>query len=188
MDDFEKDDLSNDAADDKESSEDTGEDTEDAASGSEDAGPSKVDETIRKLQSERDKARADADKARKALEAVRPATAKDESTPPIPPEVEAWLTAAKDNSRDALYRRNPKLEQYGVDPTLITGDTPAEMRKSAESIDKFVTDMEGKIRNQVLEEHGFNPEPLTSPAEGRKNYANMSKEDFDAEVEKALRS
>ena len=185
MDDFEKDDLTDDAASD--SGEDTGEDSGDAAPESEDAGSPKSDETIRRLQSERDKARAEADKARKALEKVQSATAKDAGSSSVPPEVEAWLTAAKDNSRDALYKRNPKLEQYGVDPSLITGDTPAEMRKSAESIDKFVSDMEGKIRNQVLEEHGFNPEPLTSPAEGRKNYANMSKEDFDAEVEKALR-
>ena len=185
MDDFEKDDLTND--DTSDSVEDTGEDTEDAASASDDTGSTKLEETIRRLQSERDKARADLDKARKTLEKVQPAPAKGETTSSVPPEVEAWLTAAKENSRDSLYKRNPKLDQYGVDPSLITGDTPAEMRKSAEAIDKFVSDMEGKIRNQVLEEHGFNPEPLTSPAEGRKNYANMSKEDFDAEVEKALR-
>ena len=184
MDDFEQDALTDDAT---EGGEDTGQESTDAAAGSDDTDTSKSDETIRKLQSERDKARADADKARKALEKVQAASAKDDGAAPIPPEVQEWITAAKSNSRDALYKASPRLDQYGVDPALITGDTPAEMRKSAESIDNFIAEMEGRIRNQVLEEHGFNPEPVTSPAEGRKSYKEMSKEEFEAEVEKALR-
>jgi hypothetical protein len=186
MDDFERDDTQDQSADDQQA-ESTSEDTSDAAGESTEEGEDRSAETIRRLQSERDKARAGQSKAEKALAKVQAASAKDEGASSIPPEVQEWLAAAKDNSRDALYKASPKLEQYGVDPGLITGDTPAEMRKSAESIDKFVAEMEGTIRNQVLEEHGFNPEPITSPAEGRKSYNEMSKEDFDAEVAKALR-
>jgi len=188
MDDFTGNGSDDTGTDDTDTGTDTGEDTANADAGSDESGSQpKSEETIRRLQSERDKARADANKATAALEKVQRASAKGEAGTQVPPEVQEWIDAAKTNSKDALYKAHPRLESYGVSPDLITGDSPAEMRTSAESIDRFVTEMEGKIRNQVLEEHGFNPEPLTSPAEGRKSFSEMDEKEFNALVDNALR-
>lgn len=148
----------------------------------------KTDKRLRDLQSKADKATAEANKLRKELEKLQ-TKGKDEGKEAgdVPPELRQWLTAAQDRVRDQLYGQDPRFKEYGIDPSLITGSTPAEMRTSAAQLKKFVDRVETKVRNRALREHGFDPEPQTSiPAGKRKSYATMTAEEFEAEVQRAL--
>lgn len=146
------------------------------------------DEALRTLQSERDKERARANKLERELKKFqKDPSAKGQEGPQAPPEVQEWITAAQENMRNALFAENPRFAEFGLDSSLITGDTPAEMRASAKSLSSFVEELHGKVRSQVLEEHGFDPEPRPADAPGRQDFNKMDKEKFDALVENALR-
>lgn len=146
------------------------------------------DELTKRLQSERDKETARANKLQKELDKVKAsASAKDKGKTAVPAEVEEWITAAKTNARKSLYESHERLARYNVDPALIQGETPEEMTASANSLNEFVKELEGKVRGDVLEEHGFDPEPRTSTAPGRKSFKDMDSKEFNQLVEDALR-
>lgn len=147
------------------------------------------DEALRKMQSERDKETARANKLAKQLDVLQKqaASANDEKATEVPPQVQEWITAAQNNARDALYKSNEKLAEYDVDPSLIRGDTPAEMQATAKALGDFVDKMERDIRDSVLEEHGFTPAPKDAASIGRKDFRSMDKKEFDAIVDEALR-
>jgi len=160
-------------------------DEEDGAADSKDK-DEKSGEALRKLQSERDKAVAERNKAQKELKNVKGATAKSEGTE-VPTEVQEWIVAAKTNARKTLFESNPKFEQYGISPDLIGGETPEAMSAAAKSLTEFVDKLEGKVRDDVLEEHGINSVPRASTRANNKAYNEMDKKEFDAIVEQALR-
>lgn len=146
------------------------------------------DETARRLQSERDKERARANKAEAELKKLKATSAKgQEQAPQAPAEVQEWIVAARDNMKRSLFAENPKFSQYGIDPNLIVGDTPAEMRASAKSLSDFVENLHGQVRSAVLQEHGYDPEPRASEAPGRKDFAKMDPKEFNALVDEAMR-
>jgi len=160
-----------------------------AAEGTQESqGESGADETLRKLQSERDKEVARANKLQKQLDALnnQDTSAKDKGTE-VPDQVKEWITAAQQNAREALYKSDERLERFGVDPTLIRGETPAEMQASAKAIGELVDKMERDIRDSVLEEHGFTPAPRDASSMGTANFKTMDTKKFDALVEEALR-
>lgn len=166
------------------------EDTSGAAEGTSGSeGGSGVDDALRKMQSERDKEVARANKLQKQLDALQKqaTSASGEKDSGVPPQVQEWITAAQQNTRTALYKSNEKLAEYGVDPSLIRGDTPAEMQASAKLLGEFVDKMERDIRDAVLTEHGFTPAPKDASSMGRKNFRTMDSKEFEALVEEALR-
>lgn len=164
--------------------------TSGAAEGTDESqGKSEEEEALRKMQSERDKEVARANKLQKQLDALnqQDSSAKDTGESEVPPQVQEWITAAKKNTQDALYKSNEKLEEYDVDPALIRGDTPAEMQASAKALGEFVDRMERDIRDSVLEEHGFTPAPKDAASIGHKSFKSMDKKEFDAIVDEALK-
>ena len=167
-------------------SEKVSEDTKETAKGAADADESveSKDDSARKLQSERDKETARANKAEAELKKLKSSPAKGQEAPA---EVQEWIVAARENMRRALFAENPRFQQYGIDTNLIVGDTPAEMRASAQSLTEFVNNLHGQVRNDVLKEHGFDPEPVAAQAEPRKNFNKMDSKEFDALVAEALR-
>ena len=146
-----------------------------------------VSEAQRRLQSERDQERARANKAEKELKSLKAASANGQGESGIPTNVNEWIVAAQENQRKALFAEYPEFSTYNIDAALIVGDTPAEMRASAKSLSEFVATLQGKVRQSVLVEHGFTPEPQSSQVTGRKDYATMDSKDFDKLVENALR-
>jgi hypothetical protein len=149
--------------------------------------PEKSGEDLSKMQSERDKEVARANKLQKELDALKAASAKDAGASEVPPQVQEWIVAAKLRTRESLYDANPKFKAYGIDPTFITGDTPVAMQASAQSLTAFVDTLEGSVRDQVLRDHGFNPEPLASTRAAGKSFQSMSSEEFNRIVDEALR-
>lgn len=149
--------------------------------------PSKDDKRVRDLQSKADKATAEANKLRKELEALK-AKPKDagKEAGDVPPELRQWLNAAQDRVRDQLYGADPRFKEYGIDPALITGGTPEEMKATAAQLKKFVDRVETKVRNKALRDAGFDPEPVASTPQTRRNYAEMDPKDFEEVVRRAL--
>jgi hypothetical protein len=178
-------DESNDESEDE--SKDESSESDEGADSKDEAG--ELQEQLRSLQSERDKETARANKAEKQLSQMgKAATAKSKgNAPAVPPEVAEWIIAAKDSQRKALYEENKKLAQYKVSPDLIVGDSPAEMRASAESLSTFVDELEGQMRGNILTEHGFDPEPKTGSAEGRRDFKTMDSKEFNALVDDHLK-
>jgi hypothetical protein len=167
-------------------SEDEQKETDDAASadsGSEES----TAKRIRDLQSKADKAEARANKAEKALKA-KTSSAKDEtpSGADVPPEVAEWLKSTQTSFREDLFAEDKRFKQFDLDPALITGETPSEMRESQKALIEFVDKMEGQIRDSVLVEHGFAPAPKASERQKPANYATMTSEEFAKHEQAAL--
>ena len=152
-----------------------------------DKSPAKSGEDLSKMQSERDREVARANKLQKELDALKAASAKDAGAQGVPPQVQEWILAAQRRTREVIYDSNPKFKAYGVSPDLITGDSPAAMEASAQSLAAFVDTLEGNVRDQVLRDHGLNPEPRASTRAAGKSFASMSSEEFNRLVDEALR-
>ena len=179
------DDLLDEASEDTEAEETT--ETSDAAEETKGTESGGNDDRVRTLQSRADKAEAEANKLRKQLESFQGQTASG-SEPAVPPQVAEWVTAAEERLRDQLYAEDPRLKEYGISADRITGDSPAAMRASAKELSKSVDTMESAIRNKVQVEHGIAPPPSAGPPDKKVNFDSMSSEEFNAYVEKALRS
>lgn len=149
--------------------------------------PAKSGEDLSKMQSERDREVARANKLQKELDSLKAASAKDAGAQGVPPQVQEWILAAQRRTREVIYDSNPKFKAYGVSPDLITGDSPAAMEASAQSLAAFVDTLEGNVRDQVLRDHGLNPEPLASTRAAGKNFKTMDTAEFNRLVEDALR-
>lgn len=134
--------------------------------------PDKSEKRIRDLQSALDKAIAENNKLKKA-------TPTDKKAPSRDPEVERWMRAAQDATRDRLYDSDPRFKEFGIDPAVISGDTPEEMRASVKELTKLISRVETRVRNKTLREHGFSPPPKEGGAEPRRNIAGMSNEEFE---------
>jgi hypothetical protein len=144
-------------------------DSEESASKSK---PDKSEKRIRDLQSALDKAIAENNKLKKA-------TPTDKKAPSRDPEVERWMRAAQDATRDRLYDSDPRFKEFGIDPAVISGDTPEEMRASVKELTKLISRVETRVRNKTLREHGFSPPPKEGGAEPRRSVAGMSNEEFE---------
>jgi hypothetical protein len=141
---------------------------------------------IRDLQSKADKATAEANKLRARLEkAEADKAAKVNEDPNVPDEVREWLGIAKERAQQTLYEDDVRFKEYNVPPEFIKGSTPSEMKENAKALQSLVSEIEGSVRNKVLVEHGFSPEPATSERQPAKNWATMSSEEFRKEREKA---
>jgi hypothetical protein len=166
--------------DESQDSEDESQDTDDAASGDSGSEESSAAKRIRDLQSKADKAEARANKAEKALAKAKTSSAKVNGTADgdVPPEVAEWLKSTQVKFREDLFKEDTRFSQFKLDPALITGETPSEMRESQKALSEFVDKMEGQIRDSVLIEHGFKPEPRASERQKPVNYATMTSEEF----------
>jgi len=179
--------LSTEDEEDEENSEDESKQTDDAASGSEDSDKSTEAKRIRDLQSKADKAEARANKAEKALAKASTVSAKDKTTGgDVPPEVAEWLKNTQQTFREDLFAEDPRFKEFKLDPALIQGETPSELRESQKALIEFVDKMEGQIRDSVLVEHGFKPEPKASERQTPVNYATMTSEEFAKHEQAAL--
>lgn len=180
-----------DSGDDKGTEDNGAQDGDKKDSGAAESGKSSEDtqsgDDLRKMQSERDKETARANKAQKEVDKMKAASAKSAGSTEVPPQVQEWINAAQSRTREALYEANPKFKTFGIDPTLISGDTPAEMTASAKTLTEFVDTLETTVRDEVLKEHGFDPSPKASASIGRKDFNKMDTKEFDAIVEEALR-
>jgi hypothetical protein len=97
----------------------------------------------------------------------------------IPPDVRQWMDAARDAARERFYEMDPRLAEYGIPASSITGDTPDQMRASVKAYRDLIDSVETKARNKVLAEHGIVAESVGSSRFTSKDFVSMSDEEFD---------
>lgn len=177
----------------------SGDDSDDAVTGSvESALPTDEgsaqedprDKRIKDLMSKWQKAEARARKAEAAASGPKSgetaSDARPAEAPSLPSEVAAWVEAAREAAVERIYESDTRFAEYGIDRTDLDGATPAEVRANAERLRKLIDGLEGKVRNRVLSEHGFAPEIGGESRVPKKSFADMTKEEFDAEIARAL--
>lgn len=142
-----------------------------------------VDKRIRDLQAKADAAEARANKLEK-LAAKAAGSDESDSTGSNDPERAALVQELREASLDAVYGEFGELKEYGIDRALIEGTTRAQMRESAAQLVGLVKGIETKVRNRVLREHGIKAEPGGTNRQPPKNWADMSSEDFQKELER----
>jgi hypothetical protein len=166
--------------------EDEDADADDSEEGAEDEPAAKKtdksEKRIRDLQSQLDKAKAELNKVMKQAKANG-----GSEGPERDPEVQKWMTAAVEMTRTRVYESDPLFSEMGISSAAITGDTPEEMQASAKELSRLVKRIVTRTQNKVMREHGLTPEPRDSGREAKQSYASMSSEDFEKEIQRALR-
>lgn len=98
------------------------------------------------------------------------------------PEINAELL---EDWREAAWERFPTFKEFGIEIDAIQGSSRTEIRQSASALAKFIDEVESKVRNRVLAEHGLSADGLGG---GRRetypDFESMSSEEFLKFVEK----
>lgn len=162
-----------------EESEDGEQPPEESKAGTDDG----VDKRVRDLQSKADAAEARANKLEKLL-AKSSDSGESDSAGSNDPDRAALLQELREASLDAVYGEFDLLKDYGIDRALIEGTTRTQMRESAAQLVGLIKGVETKVRNKVLREHGLKAEPAGATRQPPKNWAEMSSEDFQKELER----
>jgi len=91
-----------------------------------------------------------------------------------------FVQFTRETARNALFGSVPKLAQYGLKSDDIAGSTLDEMKASLKASMKLVEGIETRARNQVLAEHGLDPEVSTgASSEKTPDFSKMSDKEFD---------
>ena len=145
-------------------------------------------ERIDALMSKWQKAEARAKKAEAALARQNGDGAKESNDRPSigdDPEVQSLKAFLLDTARKTVYESDPRLEQYGVEIDALEGSSPEEIRKSFTRQLKLIDQMEARIQDSLLAEHGLIPE-TRGGAPDPVDVAKMSSEEFDKYIEDSL--
>jgi hypothetical protein len=164
-----------------------GEEPEASGSGTstDDAPQDPKDKRINDLMSKWQAAEAKA----KRLEAAQKGGDAGDDNPPAPeaapaPVDEGLNEILRDAAREALFKSDPRLERFGFKADVITGSTAAEMRESLARQRALLDAVEGKVRNEVLAEHGLTNDAAGGGSEKPTDFASMKREDFLELVER----
>ena len=96
--------------------------------------------------------------------------------------------AVLDMARMFAVQQTPKLAEYGLTASDLTGNTPSEIAQSAADHVARFEKIETKVRNKVLAENGMAPEiDAGSPPSPPRDFSKMSKEDFQKVMDEALK-
>lgn len=86
---------------------------------------------------------------------------------------------ARENARNTLFNSDPRLAAAGLSVEDITGNSLAEMRASVQKHQKVIGGIEGRLRNQILSEHGLEPDVATGQGtEKVPSFATMTDAEF----------
>ena len=154
----------------------------------------KSEKRIRDLQSRADKAEAKANRLQQMLEkALRGGDESEDGEPKAParkaPVLDAGTSMALELLKETVFLQTPGLAEAGYTAADLTGYSAAEVRASAASLARKNTELETRIRNKVLAEHGLAPEIVgsTKAPEPVQDYGKMSSKDFSELMERVMK-
>jgi len=101
----------------------------------------------------------------------------------LPPEVQAWLTAVRDAEIDRVYGSDPRFESYGIDRGDLVGESPDEIRASADRYKKLLDQIETKAKNEVQRQFGIIPDMGGSRRGPQKDLSSLNSADFLKELD-----
>ena len=103
----------------------------------------------------------------------------------LPAEVRAWVQAVRESEIDRIYQSDPRFEAYGFQRGDLAGETPAEIKASADRFRQLIERVEGAARNSLQRELGVVPDIVPERRGPRKDFASMSSEEFEKEIARA---
>jgi hypothetical protein len=91
-------------------------------------------------------------------------------------------------ARMFAVQQNPKLSEYGLSASDLTGSTPSEIAQSAAALIARFEKIETTVRNKVLAANGLAPEVDAGapPPSKAKDFSKMSSEDFKKVMDEAM--
>ena len=110
----------------------------------------------------------------------KPTDASSDATPQ-PSEFEAYM---RESVRRQLFAEEPRLKDFGFALEDISGESLAEMEANRQRLVKVIEKAESRALNQAFEKVGIDPSLAGGPQE-RKDYAAMSPEEFEKEIQRA---
>ena len=145
------------------------------------------DKRINDLMSKWQSTDAENKRLRAQLEAQKGGDAGDDSAPAAGKDQtsaadEGFNAILRESARETLFKSDPRLERFGFKPDVIAGATAAEMQESLAKQKAFLDAVEGKLRNELLAEHGLTNDAAGGGSEKPRDFASMSSEDFQALV------
>ena len=142
--------------------------------------PKSPDKRISELQSRADKETARANKAEARLKALQETMQAPDPDVRNPVSGDAASDAILDMARIFAVQQNPKLAEYGLSASDLSGSTPSEVARAAAELVARFEKIETQARNKVLAQNGLSPEvDAGTPPPPTRDYSAMSKEDFD---------
>lgn len=170
-------------ADDPEGDEDQGVDGESetpASESDETSGISAAEQKrISDLMSKWQKAEERAKKAEERLAAQGQAAGPTDAS-----QMAQYLQWIQEQTRDQVFRSDPRFARYGLESSLIEGTTPEQMRQSAQKLVRILDSVEADAQSSVLKRHGLSPDVKGGEAERLPDFSTMSDEQFDAYLAK----
>lgn len=154
--------------------------------------PKAADKRISDLQSKADKETARANKAEATVKRLIEA-AKDPDAEGSKPLAEAGGNAAFDAvlemSKMFAIQQHPKLGEYGLSASDLTGSTPGEIAQSAAALVARFEKIETQARNKVLAANGLAPEVEAGDQKPHvaRDFSKMSSEDFNKFLEAQMK-
>lgn len=76
----------------------------------------------------------------------------------LPIEVQAWLQSVKDAEAERVFEQDPRFKAYGVSSSDLLGDTPEEIRASADRFKRMIDKVEGRVRAEMRRDYGITPD------------------------------
>jgi len=172
--------------DDGESGDDDGESGETKTPSTPPKDQKSTDKRISDLQSAKDKETARANKAEKQLKALLSASGGDEE-PMSPAPAGDVNSAILEMARMFAVQQNPKLAEYEITASELSGNTPAEIAKSAAELVAKYEKIETRARNKALAANGLAPELEGAGAPPKdRDFSTMSREDFKKLMDAAM--
>ena len=96
-------------------------------------------------------------------------------------EFESYM---RESVRNQMFGEDARLKDFGFSLEDISGDTPAQMQASRQRLIQVIEKSQSRALNEAYEQLGIDPSIAGGSAE-RKDYAAMSPEEFEKEIQKA---
>lgn len=94
---------------------------------------------------------------------------------------------AREDARARLFNSDPRFAKYGLEPSVIAGESIEDMQASAQRQIKMLDSLESRIRNEVLTEHGLDAGVSGAGKGGGSSlpdFGSMSDEDFEKLIQR----
>jgi hypothetical protein len=160
----------------------------DADSGSDNSAPpdegsqasTSSDKRVRDLMSKWQTEQARANRLEQELQAARGSqSGESQQEQPADGGANEFVEFAREDARRRIFESDPRLAAYGLEASAISGSTLLEMKASFAAQKKLIEGIESRARQQVLQEHGLDPEVVADGREKIPGIAQMSDEEFD---------
>jgi hypothetical protein len=96
----------------------------------------------------------------------------------LPLEVQAWLQSVRDAESDRVFQSDPRFHAYGISASDLAGETPEQIKASADRYKRMIDRVEGRVRAEMRRDFGISPDIGGERRGPKVNVSEMPTEDF----------